>query len=176
MEKILPPDKTHEAELFQLYLNCFSKGLSAQYIDPENLKIYLHQFLNTKTSLLLIDNSKIAAAILCSPLKTVENLTKKILDQPFFEKSLYIAELMVREDSRGKGLGKVLINKAINVAKNEKYTDIYIRVWDENEPALQLYKKAGFIEVDEMFQTKLKPDTKEEFVMRKVYLHLKLTD
>jgi len=55
-----------------------------------------------------------------------------------------------------------------------RYTDAFIRVWDKNATALNLYKKMGFIPISTIEQTKRNADGKGTFVMQKIYLHHKI--
>ena len=89
------------------------------------------------------------------------------------DKSVYIAEVLVHTDARGQGIASKLIRDYLELDCAGKYSGAVIRVWDKNIPALSLYKKLGFIEIDEIKQTKLKSPT-ETFEMRKVYLYKKM--
>ncbi|WP_310603224.1 GNAT family N-acetyltransferase [Anaerosporobacter sp.] len=60
------------------------------------------------------------------------------------EKSLEIERIYVAEEFQGKGLGKHLMNKAIEVAKEKKKEYIWLGVWDQNEKAIRFYKKHDF--------------------------------
>ena len=42
---------------------------------------------------------------------------------------------------RGKGIGKLLMDTLIKVAKNKNYTGITWQVLDWNKPAIDFYKK-----------------------------------
>lgn len=163
-------------EIFDLYLKCFSTGISAQCVEPISTKKYLRQLTKHKLSFVSLDGNQMTGVILCAPFETVENLPETLQKKTALQKSLYIAELMVDESFRGKGVGKSLINMVTEMAENQQFQHIYIRVWDKNDIALLLYKNAGFVEVAETFQTKLKPDSSEEFIMRKVYLRKSLTN
>lgn len=54
---------------------------------------------------------------------------------------LYLEDFIVTEDMRGKGLGKLLFEKIIEEAKNEKYNGMVWQVLDWNEPAINFYNK-----------------------------------
>ncbi len=51
--------------------------------------------------------------------------------------------LHVREDSRGKGIGRALLCKALHTLK-DRTNVIWLDVDDDNEPAISLYRAAGF--------------------------------
>ncbi|MET4081871.1 GNAT superfamily N-acetyltransferase [Pedobacter sp. UYP30] len=54
---------------------------------------------------------------------------------------LYLEDFIVTEDYRGKGIGKLLFEKVIDVAKGENYNGMVWQVLDWNEPALNFYRK-----------------------------------
>lgn len=54
--------------------------------------------------------------------------------------------MSVRADARGQGVGKALLAEAIDWAKDADLTRIELYVYARNEPAIALYKNAGFVE------------------------------
>lgn len=90
------------------------------------------------------------------------------------DKCAYVAEIMVDEQFRGKGLGKALISCFFDTVDRLKYNDVFIRVWDENTPAILLYQKMGFQIVAHIKQTKKTLNGDSEFIMNKIYLHQNL--
>ncbi|MDD4813777.1 MAG: GNAT family N-acetyltransferase [Bacteroidales bacterium] len=64
-------------------------------------------------------------------------------------KSLYMDDLYVKPDFRGKGLGKKLLNSIIDLAKQEKCKKIHWQVARWNANAIEFYQNLG-AEVDDM--------------------------
>jgi ribosomal protein S18 acetylase RimI-like enzyme len=56
-------------------------------------------------------------------------------------KRLYLEDLIVTEEFRGKGLGKILFDKTIEYGKEKGYSGMMWQVLDWNEPAINFYKK-----------------------------------
>ncbi|WPU96295.1 GNAT family N-acetyltransferase [Mucilaginibacter sabulilitoris] len=54
---------------------------------------------------------------------------------------LYLEDLIVTEEYRGKGVGKLLFNILITEAKELGYSGMVWQVLDWNEPALNFYRK-----------------------------------
>ncbi len=54
---------------------------------------------------------------------------------------LYLEDLLVKEEMRGHGIGKMLMDNLIAVAKERAYSGIAWQVLDWNEPAINFYKK-----------------------------------
>lgn len=61
---------------------------------------------------------------------------------------MYLEDILVTEELRGKGLGKLLLEKLIEVAKEKKYSGIVWQVLEWNEPAINFYKKFDGIKFD----------------------------
>ncbi len=56
---------------------------------------------------------------------------------------IYLEDLFVKPDYRGKGIGKQLLNKLIQVAKENNCGRVEWAVLDWNEPAIQFYQNLG---------------------------------
>jgi GNAT superfamily N-acetyltransferase len=61
---------------------------------------------------------------------------------------MYLEDILVTEKMRGLGLGKLLLDKLIEVAKEKNYSGIVWQVLDWNEPAINFYKKFDGIKFD----------------------------
>jgi GNAT superfamily N-acetyltransferase len=55
----------------------------------------------------------------------------------------YLEDLYIKETFRGRGLGKKLINEAIEEAKRMKCTGMMWQVLDWNQPAIDFYNTLG---------------------------------
>lgn len=58
-------------------------------------------------------------------------------------KSLYMDDLYIRPEYRGKGLGTLLINQVISYAKENKCHKLRWQVSNWNQPAVDFYKSLG---------------------------------
>lgn len=54
---------------------------------------------------------------------------------------MYLEDIVVTEEARGKGIGKLLFDALIEEAKNKKFTGMMWQVLNWNEPAINFYKK-----------------------------------
>ena len=82
----------------------------------------------------------------------------KIVGQALFFKNfstflgkpgIYLEDLFVKPDFRGKGIGKALLEKIISIAKERNYGRVEWSVLDWNESAIDFYNKMGAEILDE---------------------------
>jgi len=66
-----------------------------------------------------------------------------LLSEMSWNKSLWVDYIMVADTYRGTGIGRKLINKALEIG-NTNYRVLVLEVQNENYGAIQFYKKSGF--------------------------------
>ena len=67
---------------------------------------------------------------------------------PGRENEIHIYSLHVAPDHRNKGVASTLLATCVNDMYKKNIKDIIIDVHIDNKPAYDLYKKSGFVEVD----------------------------
>lgn len=70
-------------------------------------------------------------------------------------KCLFLEDIIVTESQRGKGLGKLLFDKVVQVSKEMKVRRMEWQVLDWNTPAIEFYKKYDAILDGEWVNCKL---------------------
>jgi len=55
--------------------------------------------------------------------------------------AMYLEDIIITHEMRGKGIGKLLFDRLIEEAKEKKFNRIIWQVLDWNEPAINFYKK-----------------------------------
>ncbi len=61
---------------------------------------------------------------------------------------LYLEDLIVTDKMRGKGIGKLLLDRLKEECNEKKYSGMLWQVLDWNEPAINFYKKYGNVNFD----------------------------
>jgi diamine N-acetyltransferase len=117
--------------------------------SPENMNAYLEKAFNVKQlekELSIVSsqfffvyfNHEVAGYLKVNTLDSQsENMG---------EDSLEIERIYIRTKFQKLGLGKYLINKAIEIAKEQEKNKIWLGVWEKNENAIAFYKKLGFVQ------------------------------
>ncbi len=155
-------------KIHTLYLNAFTTGEYAQFIPRESAESTLDEMLRNGWGNMAFADDRLTGVLIALPLSYDKDFPHDKCPQIPVETSIYIAEVMTHPDFRGKGIASELIENFLQGAK-DRFTDVLIRVWDENIPALALYEKLGFHPVAAITQTKYRSQN-EEFEMRKIYM------
>ena len=80
-------------------------------------------------------------------------------------KSLEIERIYVKGAFHGQGLGKLLFEKAMEVARMHQIEYLWLGVWEKNEKALKFYRDRGFYKFAE-HPFKLGGDLQTDDLMR----------
>lgn len=174
MNIIQTKDIIYGQQITEQYIRIFSAGQSAQLVDKEAVTIYIDATLTQGYAVLAFDNDVLVGSLLSTPLMYDKELPTEIISTFNIEKCIYIAELMVEEYMRGMGIGRQLLDVFYNQIDREAYSDVFIRVWEQNKGALRLYEQSGYKSIASIAQTKTAVDGFTQYNMKKVYLHRKI--
>ena len=97
--------------------------------------------LSEQTRILVMEDEQ-AGGILGFAALRLEQAPDKPVLMP--RKTVYIADLGVDENIRGRGLGSALLRHVIELAKQWGADDVELQVSEFNEGAIRLYEKFGF--------------------------------
>lgn len=64
------------------------------------------------------------------------------------ETALEIERIYVLKEFHGKNVGQLLYQKAVDIAREKDVDYVWLGVWEENERAINFYRKNGFVEFD----------------------------
>lgn len=119
-------------DIFEMTLNdasLISDNLQKDFDDFWNINILKQEILSEDTKYIVLkDNNDILgfAGIWISPV------------------DVQIMNIVIRKDKRGQGLGKLLLNELIKLAKETGFEILTLEVNENNLPAGMLYEKLGF--------------------------------
>lgn len=71
---------------------------------------------------------------------------------------IFLEDLFVREQFRGRGIGKALLSQVARIARQERLHAIRWEVLDWNKPSIEFYKSLGAKFLDEWKQVLLETD------------------
>jgi diamine N-acetyltransferase len=117
--------------------------------SPENMNAYLERAFNVKQLekelsnissqfFFVYFNNEVAGYLKVN--------TEDAQSENMGEDSLEIERIYIRTNFQKLGLGKYLINKAIEIAVEQEKNKIWLGVWEKNENAIAFYKKIGFVQ------------------------------
>jgi ribosomal protein S18 acetylase RimI-like enzyme len=117
--------------------------------SPDNMRTYLERAFNAKQLEAELSNS-------CSDIFFVyynDELAGYLKlnrdgaqSEKMSETSLEIERIYIRKKFQKHGLGKYLLNKALETALEHKKKEIWLGVWERNDNAIAFYKKMGFVQ------------------------------
>ncbi|MCA0756965.1 GNAT family N-acetyltransferase [Paenibacillus sp. N4] len=117
--------------------------------SPENMKAYLERAFHLKQlEKELLNMSSEFYFIYAN--QELAGYLKVNIDEAQSEKmgnnSLEIERIYIKKNYHKQGLGKYLINKAIEIAKERNKEKIWLGVWEKNEGAITFYNKLDFVQ------------------------------
>ncbi|MBW8351299.1 GNAT family N-acetyltransferase [Bacillus sp. IITD106] len=117
--------------------------------SPENMTAYLEKSFNLKQLEKELSNSSSQFFFVYSNNELAGYLKVNIDDaqsEIMGDESLEIERIYIRNTFKKQGLGKVLLNKAVETAMEQNKKKIWLGVWEKNENAIAFYKKQGFVQ------------------------------
>ncbi|WP_440119454.1 GNAT family N-acetyltransferase [Paenibacillus sp. QZ-Y1] len=133
-------------KLQKISIETFEETFKGQN-SPENMTAYLERAFNAQQ--LEEEMSKTSSEIffiyfneeLAGYLKVNMNEAQS---EKMGEESLEIERIYIKKKFQKHGLGKYLLNKAMEIATEHHKKNIWLGVWEKNDNAIAFYKKMGF--------------------------------
>ncbi|PBP22430.1 acetyltransferase [Diplocarpon rosae] len=60
-----------------------------------------------------------------------------------------LQRLYVAQDHHGRGVGRALVSRALDMARAQGFETVWLGVWEENRKAQRVYERLGFAKVGE---------------------------
>ncbi|MFE4814661.1 GNAT family N-acetyltransferase [Peribacillus simplex] len=135
-------------ELQEISYETFNETFKHQN-TPENMNAYLERAFNLKQLekelsnissqfYFVYFNNQVAGYL---KVNTNDAQTEEMGDE-----SLEIERIYIKNKFQKHGLGKYLLNKAMEIAMERNKKKIWLGVWEKNENAIAFYKKIGFVQ------------------------------
>lgn len=117
--------------------------------SPENMKAYLEKAFNLKQLEEELSNISSEFYFIYSNKEIAGYLkinTNNAQTEIMGNDSLEIERIYIRKKFHKQGLGKYLINKAIEISIKRNKEKIWLGVWENNESAIIFYKRMDFVQ------------------------------
>ncbi|MEN1986779.1 GNAT family N-acetyltransferase [Paenibacillus hubeiensis] len=134
--------------LQELSIQTFNETFKDQN-SPENMKAYLDKAFNLKQleKEMANDSSDFYFIYFNEELAGYMKMnTSDAQTENMGNDSLEVERIYIKRDFQKHGLGKYLLNQAIEIARKQDKRKIWLGVWEKNENAIAFYEKMGFIQ------------------------------
>jgi diamine N-acetyltransferase len=116
-----------------------SENMSAYLVKAFNLKQLEKELSNISSQFFFVYlNNEVAGYLKVN--------TKDAQSEEMGAESLEIERIYIKNQFQKHGLGKYLLNKAMEIAIEHNKKKIWLGVWEKNENAIAFYKKLGFVQ------------------------------
>lgn len=157
----------HKEAVIDLYIEAFYEDKSQELLR-QNVGSYFDTIIAQGFAIFSLDNHRINGVMLCASPEMDKHMPEDISSSIDKNKSLYIAEVFVRQSSRGKGIGKQLFNALFELTA-DNYKHYIIRVLSHNTAAIKLYQKCLFLPQCTIVERKM-DFNQNKMVLKKLYL------
>jgi ribosomal protein S18 acetylase RimI-like enzyme len=136
--------------------------------SEQNMASYMESHFSDEkmTAEILNPNSNFFVALweeaTCGYLKINKGIAQTVLQNG---KGLEIERIYIENAFKGRGIGKLFISKAVEVAKLSSANYLWLGVWEHNHQAVQFYEKNGFKPYDKHI-FKLGDDEQTDLLMK----------
>ncbi|PFA62880.1 GNAT family N-acetyltransferase [Bacillus sp. AFS015802] len=117
--------------------------------SPENMKAYLDKAFNleqVETELTHRSSHFYLVYVHDAVAGYLKVNTGDAQSEEMGHESLEIERIYIKSMFQKHGLGKYLLNKAVEMAREQHLKNVWLGVWEKNENAIAFYKKMGFVE------------------------------
>ncbi|MGM0901650.1 MAG: GNAT family N-acetyltransferase [Bacillota bacterium] len=135
-------------QLLEISYETFNETFKHQN-SPENMTAYLEKAFNLAQLEKELSNPSSQFFFVYVNQEIAGYLKVNINDAQTEEmgnESLEIERVYIKNKFQKHGLGKYLLNKAIEIAVEQSKKKIWLGVWEKNENAIAFYKKMGFVQ------------------------------
>lgn len=152
----------------ETYYDTFKSSI----VNPEDMENFLRDAYSIETLTAEITNPESEFYFLYQEERLVGYLKLNVgaaqTEQDVAENTLEIQRIYVRPSEKRQGFGTVLMDFAMNHAKEAGYDSVWLGVWEHNDAAQAFYKEHGFVRVGEhVYWTGNQADT-DHILLKKI--------
>ncbi|MFS0861981.1 GNAT family N-acetyltransferase [Fredinandcohnia sp. 179-A 10B2 NHS] len=117
--------------------------------SPENMTAYLEKAFNTRQLEKELSNpsSQFYFVYFTNEVAGYVKInTNDAQTEEMGNDSLEVERIYIKSQFQKHGLGKYLLNKALEIATEGNKTKIWLGVWEKNQNAIAFYKRMGFMQ------------------------------
>jgi ribosomal protein S18 acetylase RimI-like enzyme len=140
--------------------------------SPENMNAYLERAFNLKQLEKELSNSSSYFFFVYFNNEVAGYLKVNSNDaqsEEMGDESLEIERIYILNKFQKHGLGKYLLNKAMEMAMEQNKKKIWLGVWEKNENAIAFYKKMGFVQTG-AHSFYMGDEEQMDFIMTKTFI------
>lgn len=137
--------------------------------SPENMKAYLESAFNLNQLEKELSNNSSEFFFVYFENEVAGYLkinTNDAQSEEMGVESLEIERIYIKNKFQKHGLGKYLLNQAIEMAMQRQKKNIWLGVWEKNENAIAFYQKMGFVQTGAHSFT-MGDEEQKDFIMTK---------
>jgi len=114
---------------------------------PENMRDYLETHFSEKAIIAQLNDPEVQFFLVEQSNTTLGYIKVNrgtAQTESSYPNTLEIERIYVLSEFHGQGHGKLLLQKAIEIAKNDQLENVWLGVWDQNPKAIAFYERNGF--------------------------------
>lgn len=125
LEQVLEVHHAGRPDIFRAHGKKYDEKALQEMLSRQGYPIFVYD-----------DDGHVAGYIICQELTACGPSLMPV-------KTLYIDDLCVDKDARGKGIGRKLFNYAKDYAIENGFYNVTLRVWNSNPGAMRFYESLG---------------------------------
>ncbi|CAM3788694.1 spermidine/spermine N(1)-acetyltransferase [Aeromicrobium ponti] len=140
--------------------------------SPENMNSYLERAFNLKqleTELSHTSSQFFFVYFRGEAAGYLKVNTNEAQTEEMGDETLEIERIYIRNKFQNHGLGKYLLNKALEIAMERNKKKIWLGVWEKNENAIAFYKKMRFVQTG-AHSFYMGDEEQTDFIMTKILM------
>jgi ribosomal protein S18 acetylase RimI-like enzyme len=121
-----------------------------EFTDPGNVELYVNESFTDKVIAeeLSTPHARFYIAYLEGMPVGFCKLRNNRQPKAIEGRTLEVQRIYVLKEFQGYHVGKALMEKVKQIAREERYKVIWLQVWQKNEKAIRFYQNAGFVVYD----------------------------